>query len=55
MFVDSAQDAKRFKADEFFDTAPELVGRAFNRPRKAQLQQQAANAPEPVATAKAER
>lgn len=42
VFVDSAAEAASFKAAQFFDTPAELLGRAYNRPRNAQLQQQQA-------------
>jgi len=38
VFVDTEEEAKNFDAAEHFDTAPELVGRSFNRPRKSQLE-----------------
>ena len=37
LFVDSKKEARNFSAAEYFDTAPELVGRAFNRPRMSTL------------------
>ncbi len=37
VFVDSGEEAAAFSAAEFFDTPAELLGRAFNRPRAAQL------------------
>lgn len=37
VFVDSAAEAASFDPAEYFDTAPELVDRAFNRPRKRKL------------------
>lgn len=40
MFVDSAKEAAAFKPAKFFDTPKELLGRTYNRPRTAQLQQQ---------------
>jgi U3 small nucleolar RNA-associated protein 11 len=42
VYVDSAAEAASFKAAQFFDTPAELLGRAYNRPRNAQLQQQQA-------------
>lgn len=38
VFVDTEEEAKNFDAAEHFDTAPELIGRSFNRPRKSQLE-----------------
>eukprot|EP00878_Enallax_costatus_P017619 GHUV01018512.1.p1 GENE.GHUV01018512.1~~GHUV01018512.1.p1 ORF type:complete len:187 (+),score=74.57 GHUV01018512.1:158-718(+) len=56
VFVDSAAEASKFKPSEFFDTPAELLGRAYNRPRKAQLEQQQAAAALPSTAAdKAER
>jgi hypothetical protein len=40
VFVDSAAEAAAFQPAAYFDTPPELLGRAFNRPRNAQLAQQ---------------
>lgn len=40
VFVDSAKEAADFKPAKFFDTPAELLGRTYNRPRNAQLQQQ---------------
>jgi U3 small nucleolar RNA-associated protein 11 len=37
VFVDSKKRKKRFRADKYFDTLPEFVGRRHNRPRRAQL------------------
>lgn len=37
VFVDDEADAKAFDPEEHFDTPAELLGRAFNRPRRAQL------------------
>ena len=37
IFVDDEESAAAFDPAEHFDTAPELVGRAYNRPRKADL------------------
>jgi U3 small nucleolar RNA-associated protein 11 len=42
VFVESARDVQQFDVADHFDTVPELVGRVFNRPRKAALQQQQA-------------
>jgi U3 small nucleolar RNA-associated protein 11 len=42
VFVDSSAEAAAFKASQFFDTPAELLGRTYNRPRNAQLQQQQA-------------
>lgn len=38
VFVDTEEEAKSFDAAEHFDTVPELVNRTFNRPRRAQLE-----------------
>ena len=38
VFVDSRAGAARFSAEDYFDTPAELLGRAFNRPRRAQLE-----------------
>lgn len=56
VFVDSAAEAAKFKPSEYFDTPAELLGRAYNRPRKSQLEQRqpAASIP-PTAGDKAER
>jgi U3 small nucleolar RNA-associated protein 11 len=43
LFVDSAADARAFDPAVAFDTAPELVDRAFNRPRVATLAASAAS------------
>jgi len=40
VFVDSAREAAALKPEEYFDTDPELLGRAFNRPRQSQLESQ---------------
>jgi hypothetical protein len=53
VFVDSAKEAAKFKPAKFFDTPAELLGRAYNRPRKAQLQQQPPI--DPAVAAKAEK
>jgi U3 small nucleolar RNA-associated protein 11 len=37
IFVDSKEEADNFDPAKHFDTAPELVDRAFNRPRKSKL------------------
>lgn len=37
VFVDSELEAKKFDPVEYFDTPAELLDRAFNRPRAAQL------------------
>lgn len=59
VFVDSAAEAAAFRPSSFFDTPAELLGRAYNRPRTAQLQEQAAVVSQPgagaAAVAKAER
>ncbi|GBF94859.1 hypothetical protein Rsub_08031 [Raphidocelis subcapitata] len=56
VFLDSKAEARDFDPAEFFDTPRELLGRAYNRPRRAQLESEAAvSAPEPKAAAKAER
>ena len=34
VFVDSEAEAAAFMPEDFFDTPAELVGRAFNRPRR---------------------
>jgi len=41
VFVDSKKAVKKFNAAKHFDTAPELVGRAHNRPRMETLRTQA--------------
>lgn len=41
VFVDTQQDAEQFNVAEHFDTIPEIAGRAFNRPRKDQLREEA--------------
>jgi U3 small nucleolar RNA-associated protein 11 len=38
VFLDSAQEAQEFDAARFLDTDPALLGRTFNRPRRAQLE-----------------
>ena len=56
VFVDSKEEAAAFDAAEFFDTPRELLDRAHNRPRRAQLESEAAvSAPDLKAAAKAER
>ncbi|KAK3265845.1 U3 small nucleolar RNA-associated protein 11 [Cymbomonas tetramitiformis] len=42
VFVNDRQEAKSFDAAEHFDTAPELLSRTFNRPRRGQPQEKAA-------------
>ena len=37
VFVEAAEEAKKFSPAEFFDTHPDLVDRGFNRPRLGQL------------------
>lgn len=37
VFVDSAEEAVAFQPEQYFDTHPDLLGRTFNRPRRAQL------------------
>jgi len=37
VYVEEEEQARRFKAVEFFDTHPDLVERGFNRPRLEQL------------------
>lgn len=37
VFVDSDAEARSFSAEAYFDTPAELLGRTFNRPRRAQL------------------
>ena len=52
VFVEDAEEAAAFDPATHFDTAPELLGRAFNRPRLAQLADAAAtNAGEGAAAA----
>ena len=36
-FADGEEEAEQFDAARHFDTAPELLGRAYNRPRLSQL------------------
>jgi U3 small nucleolar RNA-associated protein 11 len=55
VFVDSAKEAAAFKPAKFFDTPAELLGRSYNRPRNAQLQQQQQPAVDPAVVAKAEK
>lgn len=38
VFVDSHKEARVFSAEAYFDTPAELLGRTFNRPRRAQLE-----------------
>ncbi|KAF9415543.1 UTP11-like, U3 small nucleolar ribonucleoprotein [Entomortierella beljakovae] len=40
VFVDDEEQVKKFDAAKHFDTAPELVHRKFNRPRKEQLKKE---------------
>jgi U3 small nucleolar RNA-associated protein 11 len=40
IFVDTPDEANTFDAARHFDTLPELVGRAFNRPRLSDLRNQ---------------
>ncbi|KAK9846505.1 hypothetical protein WJX81_005518 [Elliptochloris bilobata] len=42
VFVDSEAEAAAFAPEAFFDTPTELLGRTFNRPRRAQLEDAAA-------------
>ncbi len=37
VFVDSTEQVEAFNPQEFFDTAPELAGRVYNRPKQSQL------------------
>ena len=37
VFVEGGEEERQFDAALHFDTAPELLGRAHNRPRLAQL------------------
>jgi U3 small nucleolar RNA-associated protein 11 len=39
VFVDTPEEAAEFEEAEHFDTAPEYMGRAFNRPTKKQLEE----------------
>lgn len=56
MFLDSKEEAQGFDPEEFFDCPRELLDRAYNRPRRAQLEDEAAvSAPDPRAAAKMER
>lgn len=55
VFVDSAAEAASFKPAQFFDTPAELLGRSYNRPRNAQLQQQQAAPGSAADAVKAER
>ena len=41
VFVETAEEAKRFDVAEHFETVPELAGRSFNRIRKADLEKAA--------------
>lgn len=38
VFVDGFKDAGKFRADNYFDTLPELLGRKFNRPRCSEFE-----------------
>ena len=38
VFVDDEEEVKNFDEAAHFDTVPELVGRAFNRPRRGKLE-----------------
>ena len=38
IFVDSQREVEEFDVEKHFDTAPELVDRAYNRPRKETLE-----------------
>jgi U3 small nucleolar RNA-associated protein 11 len=40
IFVDTPEEADTFDAARYFDTLPDLVGRAFNRPRLSDLKNQ---------------
>ncbi|KAI8464287.1 MAG: small-subunit processome [Monoraphidium minutum] len=56
VFLDSKAEAAAFDAAAYFDTHPELVGRAYNRPRRAQLESEASvSEPSAKAAAKMER
>jgi hypothetical protein len=58
VFVDSAAEAAAFKPAQYFDTPAELLGRSYNRPRSAQLQQQLQQqqpVPDAAAVTKAEK
>lgn len=37
IFLDEVKELKKWKVSKHFDTAPELAGRSFNRPRKSTL------------------
>lgn len=41
VFVDGVAEAKKFRPEEFFDTAPELLDRTYNRPRREQIESDA--------------
>ncbi|KAJ1921056.1 hypothetical protein H4219_000914 [Mycoemilia scoparia] len=45
IFVDDEEDVKKFNPAKHFGTAPELVGRTFNRPRLSDLSEQKLNMP----------
>lgn len=52
VFVDDEEQAQAFDPAAHFDTAPELLGRQYNRPRMGQLADaRATNAGEGAATA----
>lgn len=56
VFLDSGREARSFDAAAFFDCPPELVDRAYNRPRRAQLESEGAvSAPDAKTAAKMER
>jgi hypothetical protein len=56
VFFDNPEEAKAFDPEAFFDCPRELLGRAYNRPRRAQLEgAAAAPAPDPRTAAKMER
>lgn len=40
IFVDTKEEAESFSPTEYFNTVPELVDRAYNRPTKEQLQKE---------------
>jgi len=42
VFLDSKKEAREFDAEKFFDCPRELLDRAYNRPRRAQLEQESA-------------
>ena len=55
VFVEDEEEAQRFDPAAYFDTPAELLGRAFNRPRTAQLADPAAVSAGPDAPALAAR